>query len=159
MPHHLRRTDREITDDARIDGLLGEGRFCSIALCDGAGPYVVTLSYGFDAESNRLYFHAAGEGRKVSAIEADPRASASVVLDRGYKSGECAHPYESVVLHGSMRVVTDPAERLHGLRVLVEHLEPGPDAFSRMGFDDPHRGDAVTVLAFDIDTRCAKEGE
>jgi uncharacterized protein len=156
--HHPRRTDREIADIDRIERLLREARFCSIALYDGS-PYVVTLSFGYDDHSRRLYFHCASEGRKIDAIAHDPRAAATVVLDRGYKHGECAYPYESVVLQGSMRLVDDPAEKIHGLRVLVEHLEDGPDAFSTMGLDDPARVDGVSVLAFDIELFSAKEGE
>ena len=158
MTHHLRRQDREVTDPERVLGLLREGRFCSIALYDGA-PYVLTMSYGHDRENRRLYFHCAAEGRKIDAIAHDPRACATVVSDRGYKHGECAHPYESVVLHGTMRVVEDPAEKSHGLRVLVEHLESGPDAFASMGLDDDARVASVTVLSFDIDAIAAKEGE
>lgn len=159
MPHHLRRTDREITDPARIEALLREGRFCTIALADEDGPYAVTLSYGYDPAASRLYFHCAAEGRKIDAIARDPRACATVIADRGYKHGECAHPFESVVLHGTMRLVSDPAEKLHGLRVLVEHLEDGPDAFATMGFDQPGRVDGVTALAFDIERLVAKQGQ
>ena len=158
MARHLRRTDREISDPERIGALLREGRYCTIAL-SGGEPYAVTLSYGYDAADSRLYFHCASAGHKIDAIERDPRACASVVLDRGYKHGECAHPYESVVLHGSMRIVDDPAERIHGLRVLVGHLETGSDAPTKMGLDDAELVAGVTVLAFDIRERSAKEGE
>lgn len=159
MTYHITRKDREITDQNRIEELLLEGRFCSIALSDADGPYVVTMSYGYDVQGSRLYFHCARKGRKLDAIAADPRACVTVVLDRGYKSGECAHPYESVVLTGRMRVVDDPAEKLHGLRVLMEHLEKGPDAFPVSRLEDSARVKGVTALAFDIDSRCAKAGE
>lgn len=158
MSYHPRRIDREITDPTRIDALIHEGRYCTIALYDGE-PYAVTLSYGYDPSTSRLYFHCAEEGRKIEAITNSPRACASIVLDRGYKHGECAHPYESVVLHGIMRVVQDAEEKLHGLRVLVEHLEDDPDSFAQMGLDDAARVASVTALAFDIESRVAKEGE
>jgi nitroimidazol reductase NimA-like FMN-containing flavoprotein (pyridoxamine 5'-phosphate oxidase superfamily) len=158
MPHHLRRADREITDLPRIRALLNEGRYCTIALFDGE-PYAVTLSYGYDASSGRLYFHCADAGRKIDAIGHGSRACATVVHDRGYKTGECAQPFESVVLHGSMHVITDPAEKLHGLRVLVQHQEESPDAFSQMGLDDPVRANGVTALAFCIERLSAKAGE
>lgn len=158
MPYHPRRSDRAITEPGRIDALLREGRYCTIALHDGE-PYAVTLSYGYDPSASRLYFHCADEGRKIDAVAMNPRACASVVLDRGYKHGECAHPYESVVLHGTMRIVQDAQEKLHGLRVLVEHLEDDPDSFAQMGLADPARVGGVTALAFDIETRVAKKGE
>lgn len=159
MPYHLRRTDREITEPDRIEALIREGQYTTIALADEHGPYAVTLSYGYEPDSGRLYFHCAADGRKISALTGDSRACASIVHDRGYKMGECAHPYESVVLHGRLRRVEDAEEKLHGLRVLIEHLEDHPDAFSHMGFDDPKRADGVTVLCFDIESRSAKQGE
>jgi nitroimidazol reductase NimA-like FMN-containing flavoprotein (pyridoxamine 5'-phosphate oxidase superfamily) len=159
MSHHIRRTDREITDQNRIEELLLEGRFCSIALFDADGPYVVTMSYGYDAPNSRLYFHCAHKGRKLDAIAADPRACATVVLDRGYNIGACEHPFESVVLTGRMRIVDDPAEKLHGLRVLIEHLEKGPDAFPVSRLEDSARVKGVTSLALDIESRCAKQGK
>lgn len=159
MPHHLRRTDREIVDSARIDALLREGRFCHIALADGAGPYVVTLSYGFDSVARRLYFHCAAEGRKIDAIASDPRACATVVLDRGYTEGACEHPYESVVLIGRMRVIEDAAEKTEALRVLAAHQEKAADAFDAMGFNTPARVKGVTALVFEIQSVSAKEGK
>lgn len=159
MPHHMRRHDRAITDPEKIAALLREGRFCTLALADESGPYAVTMSYGHDSSAGRLYFHCANEGRKIDAIAADSRACATVVHDRGYTHGACEHPYESVVLHGRMRVVSDEAEKLHGLRVLVEHLEDGPDAFSAMGLNQVDRVASMTALAFDIEHVSAKAGE
>lgn len=159
MPYHVRRTDREIVDPQRIEALLHEGRFCSIALSDGGGPYVVTLSYGYDSEARRFYFHCAHAGRKLDAIAADPRACATVVFDRGYLTGECAHPYESVVLTGRMRVVEDPAEKIEALRVLCGHQERACDAFDSMGYNTPARVQGVSALAFDIESVTAKEGQ
>ena len=57
MTHELRRADREITDPAEIDRILSAAKYATIALADGAQPYVVTLSCGFDAGRQRLCFH------------------------------------------------------------------------------------------------------
>lgn len=159
MTYHVRRTDREITDRERVEELLREGRFCTIALADEGGPYAVTLSYGYAADAGRLYFHCSAEGRKLDAIEAEPRACASVVFDRGYVSGSCEHPYQSVVLTGRMRVVDDPAEKIEALRVLCAHQERSADAFDAMGYNTPGRVKGVTALAFDIESVSAKEGK
>lgn len=159
MTYHVRRTDREITDRERVEALLHEGRFCTIALVDEGGPYAVTLSYGYAADAGRLYFHCAAEGRKIDAIVADPRAFASVVFDRGYLTGSCEHPYQSLVLTGRMRVIEDPSEKIEALRVLCAHQEKATDAFDAMGFNIPARVKGVTALAFDIENVTAKEGK
>ena len=160
MPHHeMRRQDRRITDRGEIDGILRAGRFCSIATCADGAPYVFTMSYGYDQTAGRLYFHSAAEGRKIDALRSDPRVCATVIVDLGYKHGECAHPYRSAVVFGTMRVVEDAEEKLHGLRVLVEHLEEGPDAVEQMGLHSPERVATMTALALDITSVSAKEGE
>lgn len=160
MLHHMRRSDREITEPAKIDEILRNGRYVAIALADGDKPYVVTLSYGYDSTAARLYFHAAHEGRKLDVIARNPRACATVVLDDGYTVGECEHPFRSVVLAGTMRVVEDADEKLHAIHTLVAHLEPDAAGYweSRPWALEQRLG-GFAVLAFDIETRSAKTGK
>lgn len=155
----MRRSDREITDQANIDRILGTGKYTTIALIGDDGPYVVTLSYGFDAENRRLYFHVAHEGRKLDMIAADPRACATVLSEKGYNHGECEHPFESVVMHGTMRVVTEEDEKLRAINCLVDHLEQDPDGywFSRT-WKLADRLGGFTALAFEIGEITAKSG-
>lgn len=156
----MRRTDRAIIDAEHIERILRQGRWTAIALTDGLEPYVVTLSYGYDAESRRLYFHVAPEGRKLDVIARCARACATVVLDGGYANGECEHPFESAVVHGTMRIVTDPDEKRHAIETLVAHLEEDPDAYwaSRSWrLDDRMAG--FTALSLHIESVTAKRGK
>ncbi len=73
MTYHLRREDRAITDPEHIERLLREGRFATFALARDNEPYCVTLSYGYDAEGQRFYFHVAHEGQKVEWIAGESR--------------------------------------------------------------------------------------
>ncbi len=50
----------------------------------------------------------------------------AVVIDGGYTAGECAHPSESVVLRGTMRVVEDADEKLPAIHTLVKKTEDEP---------------------------------
>ncbi len=56
MNYHVRRTDRQIEDEATLEGILLQGKCATLALCRGGGPYVVTLSYGCDRSARALYF-------------------------------------------------------------------------------------------------------
>lgn len=162
MAHHLRRTDREITDPARIDSLLAEGRAATVGLVDGDAPYVVTLSYGFDAERNRLCFHVARAGRKLDIIERSPKACVSVVIDHGYSEGRCEHPFSSVVMEGTMRVVEDPDDAREAMRTLIGHLESDEHAaeiWERHSLDGDATYRTLKMLVFDIESRTAKEGK
>ncbi|MDZ4169867.1 MAG: pyridoxamine 5'-phosphate oxidase family protein [Coriobacteriia bacterium] len=155
----MRRDDRAITDPARLDAIIRAGRFANCALIAPDGPYVVTLSHGYDAERGRLYFHVAHEGEKLDAIAIDARACVTVVVAGEYLQGECAHPYESVVMRGTMRVVTDADEKRHAIRVLVEHLEDDPETYwvSR-SLDEPARTAGFTALCFEISEVTGKAG-
>jgi len=156
--HAVRRHDREITSTETIEEILSNGRFTTIALA-GDEPYLVTMSYGYDPELRRLCFHVAKDGRKLDRIAQDPRACATVIEDLGYKHGECAHPYRSVVAFGRLRKLDQPDDSRRAIRTLLTQLEGTEDPWEAMGLDDDSRFDRFAVLVFDIEHWTAKEGE
>lgn len=159
-PHPVRRADREITDSESIDSILRRGRYVTFALCDVDGPYAVTLSYGYDSSSRTLYMHVAHEGRKLDAIRRDPRACGTIVIDGGYNQGECEHPYRSVVMFGTMRIIEDDAEKRSAIETLVRHLEDDPSGYweTRSWQLDSRLG-GFRALAFQIGSLRAKQGQ
>ena len=162
MPHPMRRQDRAITDPAVIESLLHGARVATIALANGDEPYIVTLSCGYDAANRRLCFHVASAGRKLDIIARNPRACVSIVADLGYKSGECAHPFQSLVMEGRMRLLDDLDEARSAMRVLIGQLE-GMDAVDGLFAHHELDGETVfrrmSVLVFEIEDITAKEGE
>ena len=160
MTYHMRRQDREITDPGQIGSILSRGRFCTFALVDDGEPYVCTLSYGYDACGRRMFFHVAHEGRKLDVIRKKPDGCGTVIIDHGYTQGECEHPFESVVLNGTFRIIDEPAEKRHALEVLVTQLEDDPGGFwGSRKLDDPDRYERFTALCFDITSVTAKHGK
>ncbi|MDP1795064.1 MAG: pyridoxamine 5'-phosphate oxidase family protein [Acidimicrobiales bacterium] len=162
MGHSMRRSDREITDSAEIDRLLSGARYATIALVDGDEPYVVTLSCGYDAAQRNLCFHVAPTGRKLDVIASNPKACATIVADLGYKDGACAHPFESVVMTGTVRVLDDPEEIRAGMRVLIGQLESAGDTaaiFARNKLDTDDALERFRMLVFQIEEITAKAGE
>lgn len=158
--HHLRRTDREITDPEHIERILSRGRYAVFALVDGTEPYIVTLSYGYDPPARALYAHVALEGHKLDVIARNPAACGTIVVDHGYNQGECEHPYESVVMRGKMRLVEDPEEKLHAIQTLVEHLEEAPETYwESRSWRLEQRMDGFSALCFEIDSMTAKQGK
>jgi uncharacterized protein len=160
MPsYHMRRVDRQITDPAKLESILRRGRFVTVAMCQDGGPYLVTLSYGYDDERNALYFHMATTGRKQDAIAADPRVCATVIIDGGYVEGDCRHLYESAVLTGSMALVDGPDEARHGMRVLLGHLEDEPGhVWESQALDREETWRRVRVARLDIEEITGKAG-
>jgi nitroimidazol reductase NimA-like FMN-containing flavoprotein (pyridoxamine 5'-phosphate oxidase superfamily) len=159
MPYHLRRDDRAIADPQQIERLLADGRFATFALANADEPYCVTLTYGYDSEDRRLYFHVAHEGQKLEWIGRNPVACGTVVKAGEYLHGECAHPYQSVVMRGRFRVVADPAEKERAIRCLVWQQERDAEGYwASRRLDDPKRTEGFTALAFEIENLTAKEG-
>jgi nitroimidazol reductase NimA-like FMN-containing flavoprotein (pyridoxamine 5'-phosphate oxidase superfamily) len=160
MPrYHVRRADRELTEPAALAGVLRRGKYATIAMVHDGEPYLVTLSYGWDEASNALFFHMANAGRKLDAIAADPRVCATVIIDGGYASGKCEHRYESVVVTGTMRVLTDPDEARAGMRALIGALEgdAGP-LWSHYNLDGQKHWERMSIARLDIDTITGKAG-
>ncbi len=159
MTYHLRRDDRAITDPEHVERLLTGGRFATFALANGDEPYCVTLTYGYDASARRLYFHVAHDGQKLEWIARNPVACGTVVNAGEYMHGECAHPYESVVMRGRFRVVDDAAEKARAIRTLVWQQERDPEGYwASRRLDDPKRTEGFTALAFEIENVTAKQG-
>jgi nitroimidazol reductase NimA-like FMN-containing flavoprotein (pyridoxamine 5'-phosphate oxidase superfamily) len=157
--YHVRRTDRELSEPEDLTSILRRGRFATIAMCQDGEPYLVTLSYGYDPDANRLYFHVAPAGRKLEALAADSRVCATVVIDGGYEQGACKHRYESVVFTGRMMLVDDLAEAREGMRVLLAHLENEPGTLwekNRLGDDATF--DRLRIAKLDIEAITGKAG-
>lgn len=121
----MRRTDREVTDNAVIDGIIGKCECLRLALNDGDCPYVVPLNFGFEhTQTGRVfYFHGAAAGKKKGLIEKSPFAGFE--LDRiikiveGPEASDYTCRYESVIGTGRVTILTDLAEKNHALDCIM----------------------------------------
>ena len=149
--YHLKnRPDRELKSDSEINEILKNGKFTVISMCRDNEPYIVTLSYGFDAENNSLYFHCATKGLKLDFIKSNPKVCATVIDDGGYVKGVCEHNYKSVVFWGELRIVTDQEEKVHGMKVLLTHLEDDPAVIANYMIKSNNQASRMEILRLDI---------
>lgn len=156
--YHMNKEEREITDRDELVDVLKKGRFTTVSMCRDGEPYLVTLNYGFDAARNALYFHSAVKGLKIDFIRGNPRVCATVVEDRGYLMNECAHAYRSVVFWGKMTNVEEMEEKMHGMEVLLNHLEDNPDVVRERTLRDDQAYTNLGVLRLDIEEISGKQG-
>lgn len=146
----MKRSDREITDPPTIDTILRKCRYASIALAINNDPYIVTLTYGYDATEKRLYFHCAREGMKIDFIRSNPKACVTVVEDFG-SDPVCDHSYRSLVIHGNITLVQTPEETDHAVRLLIRQLESKRQDYFTAKLQPGNKGyDALQVLRLDI---------
>lgn len=154
----MRRTDREIKDLVQLSDILHQGKFMVLALSHLDEPYIVTLSYGYDGKHNHVYFHCAKEGLKLQYIAANPRACATVILDKGYIQDECAHPFTTLVLRGSIEMVDDVEEKKHGVSIVLNHLESNPTVIAKRVLQNDQVFEKICVLRMTIEEISGKAG-
>lgn len=142
---HTRHPDKAITSSAELAEVISGQKFLSLALCVENRPYLVTISHAFDTERNCFYFHCSTVGRKVDFIRANPQVYGQVLEDRGYLAGQCDHAYRTVQFDGRAEMVSDPEEKLHALRLLIERLEPSPEPV-KARLLKPARLDGIAIV-------------
>ncbi|HUT20833.1 MAG TPA: pyridoxamine 5'-phosphate oxidase family protein [Anaerolineae bacterium] len=156
--YHMRRSERAIVEQDELGAILGQGRYITLALCRADEPYAVTMSYGYDAEQQALFFHCAHEGLKLDFLRHNPQVCGTVIEDLGYIQSECAHAYRSVVLRGEIRLVNLLEEKVHGMEVLLRHLEDEPQTVRASTLRDEAAYDRAAILRLDIHEITGKQG-
>jgi nitroimidazol reductase NimA-like FMN-containing flavoprotein (pyridoxamine 5'-phosphate oxidase superfamily) len=124
----MRLAKREVTSFDEIKGIIERCDVCRIALNTDGAPYIVPLNFGFEfrqGEKLTLWFHCAMEGRKLDLIGDGVSAGFEMDTDHELISEDkaCGYSmnYASIIGHGGISKVTDGAERLRGLKILMAH--------------------------------------
>lgn len=124
--------------------LLRTAPFAYVAVSDSDGPYVVPMSFAFEAHCDapveaagrdcalgRLYLHT-GPGKKSEALVGDPRVCVAVATDVTFNQGprpcEDGFGYRSVLVTGRARLLDDEGDRERALRSIVAKYDPAAAA-------------------------------
>jgi hypothetical protein len=136
-------------DRAAVHAVLDEALVCHLAfVLDGAPVALPTVHARL---GDRLYVHGSTGGRFAS-LDGRPVGVTVTLLDALVLARSWMHhsmSFRSVVVHGTARVVADPAERLDAMRALIDHIAPGRTAESR----EPTRKELAqtVILALDLE--------
>jgi len=126
----MRRSDREVTDFTQITDILRRADTIRLGLHAEPFPYVVPLSFGFEARDGKivLYFHGATEGLKHDLIQKNSHVCVEADILHRYASvgNNVTAEYESFIGFGKAERVTDD-EAIRGLDLLLTHC--GYDSF------------------------------
>ncbi|HNO31944.1 MAG TPA: pyridoxamine 5'-phosphate oxidase family protein, partial [Anaerolineales bacterium] len=121
-PIAFQRRPHLTKDDAWIHEFLKTAEVGHIATSVDGQPFLTPTSFWFDEANHQIVFHSNIAGRIRSNIEANPKVSLEASeLGRMLPSNvalEFSLQYRSVMVFGTARVVTDPAEArtlLYGL--------------------------------------------
>jgi nitroimidazol reductase NimA-like FMN-containing flavoprotein (pyridoxamine 5'-phosphate oxidase superfamily) len=126
--YHLRRSEKAITDPAEMWAIIAGQKFVTLALCKDNVPYLATVNYGYDQVAGCLYFHCAGEGKKMDYLQANPVVWGQVIEDNGYLDGKCDHAFRTVQFEGRVTLLEDIEEKRCALSLMIDRLESDPEA-------------------------------
>lgn len=160
----MRLAKREVKDFQEVRQILADCDTVRLGLTDADGMFIVPVNFGYEfleetdgagedytedspGENRtgrlRLYIHSAREGRKAEAFAKCPVAALEMDCGHEIITGDytCSYSYayRSIMGSGRIREVTEPEEKIHGLTVLMEHMEPGasvhflPEMLERVG--------------------------
>ena len=123
----MRRKDREISSKEGCVEIISKCKVCHLAMTDIDGLYIVPLNFGFSFDDGvlTLYFHSAGQGRKISALKQNP--GVAFEFDCGHELIEsnvpCGYGYrfESVIGNGIAEFVTDETAKAEALNHIMKH--------------------------------------
>ena len=121
------RRKKQALDPAACDAILEAGTSGVLALSGADGqPYAVPLSYLY--REGKLYFHCAKAGHKLDLLGQNPKASFCVIGQDQVVPEKYTTLYRSVILFGTVRELTDPAEKRAAIEALARRYAPGEPA-------------------------------
>lgn len=115
-------------DDDWIRGFLRTAQVGHIASSLNGQPFLTPSIFWFDEENRQIIFHSNVTGRTRSNLESSPKVCFEASeLGRLLPSNvaiEFSLQYRSVVVFGTVSLVTDPAEARRGLYRLIQKYFP-----------------------------------
>ena len=125
----MRKFEHQIRDRVLIAAILDQIPVVHVGCNDGDWPYVVPLSFGYEAaeEVLRVYLHCAREGRKVDLLRRFPQVCVTFVGDDRpvfVPPAMYSTWFQSVIITGTASEVTDPLKKAEALRALCQKLTP-----------------------------------
>jgi hypothetical protein len=124
----VRRRDRAVSDEAWIRARLKEAPAGVLATVSGDQPFVNSNLFVFDEAEHALWLHTAAAGRTRSNLETAERVCFTVFemgrLLPADTALEFSVEYESVVVFGKARVVSDPPAAKRALQMLLDKYFP-----------------------------------
>ena len=127
----MRRFKQALSPEACRE-VLSRGTSGVLALSgDGGYPYAVPLSYVYDPEGGKFYFHSAKAGHKVDAVRREPKASFCVIDQDQVVPEEYTTYFRSVIAFGTVRVLEEEGEKRSAIELLARKYAPADSAENR----------------------------
>ena len=148
----MRRKDRE--RDAEFAWRVFEtAPYATLSTVNAEGaPCCVPISPARIEDA--LYFHCALAGEKLDNLTRNPAVCLSAVSRAEVIGEKLTVGYDSAVMHGKAKIVTDPHQRKQALRAITERY--CPDQMSRFGEEFEKFACQTVVVRIDPETITGK---
>ena len=152
----MRRNDREITDEKRIEEFISNEQIIRVAFYDDGDIYIVPVNYGYENNGGyTFYFHGASAGRKYELAKESPRVGFEIdgkyLLIEGEAACDFSSSFQSVIGTGQLFLVEDAEEKIRGLEAIMKQTtSSGGWNYSRETLD------AVAVFRLETDALSCK---
>ncbi len=119
----MKRKRQLLSENESVE-ILKRGTSGVLALSDPDNqnyPYAVPLSYVYS--DGRIIFHCALRGYKTDIVNKNPKASFCVVDADDVHGEQLTTYFRSVIVFGTVRIVTDESEKIKLLDILGEKYQ------------------------------------
>lgn len=104
--------------------LLKKAEYGYLAMSMYNQPYVLPVNYFYD-DSEKIYIHSGPEGQKIDYLSFNPTVCLAVSevgqkVWRGNKPCGYTYPFWSVLVYGSVRIITAGPEKKAALEKLID---------------------------------------
>ena len=118
----MRRTDRQQSEEFARN-ILQFASYGVLSLTDHAAqPYAIPMSFALVGQT--IYLHSATEGSKLRILAENPQAVFTCVGETRLLPEKFSTEYESVIVSGQARIVTENEQKRIGLMALAQKYSP-----------------------------------
>ena len=150
----MNRKDREVTDLNEIIEIINSCDTLRLGINNGEYPYVVPLSYGFEAVDDKFVFytHSAMKGLKLDLLKANPKVCVEIDGMDGYveTARGVTTNYRSFIGFGTVEIA-DYDDTVKGLKLLLAHCN-----ITGYSAEECAKLGITTVLKITVDNYTAK---
>ncbi len=148
--------ERAAYDKETVHNILDSALLASVGFVQDGQPVVVPMLYGREGET--IFLHGARKARVIRLLESTTKACMNVThvdaLIYARSAFNSSMNYRSATVFGTPRLVDDPDEKLHALKVITEATMPGRWDELRAPLENEVK--MTGVIALDIESASAK---
>ena len=160
----MKRKRQLLSENESVE-ILKRGTSGVLALSDPDNqnyPYAVPLSYVYS--DGRIIFHCALRGYKTDIVNKNPKASFCVVDADDVHGEQLTTYFRSVIVFGTVRIVTDESEKIKLLDILGEKYQKDigkdPEELRQKREEEIRKAlERTAVLVLDVEHMTGKQAK